>query len=110
VIERAEAHGGSLRVHGGHGDGGRVHYGARVVHPSAGASFRLDARCIFFAAGVSQGPWRLWRRRQVRTLSAWVVASVCECQHMADGPIGDRGGWGRMRDWGGGKGTIGDAP
>ena len=28
-------------------DGGRVHYAARVVHPSAGASSRMDARCIY---------------------------------------------------------------
>ncbi len=110
VMGRAEAHRGSLHVLGGHGDGGRVHYTARVVHPSAGASSRLDALCIFFSVGVSQGP----RRLMAEAAGAHLVG-VGHGQFLRvpkHGRLDRLGGDGRgeMRHKGGCGGLAGGAP
>jgi hypothetical protein len=71
-------------------DGGRVHHACgratRVVYPSAGASSRLDARCICLAAGVPQGPRRLMAEaaegRAPCRRASWPAPA--KCQNTAD--------------------------
>ena len=102
VIEQAEAHGSatgsSLRVHGTAGGCTTLWLCvACVVHPSARCVVQVGRAVHLFGSCCGEcraGRAGYWRRRQVRTFSAWVVASSCEWQNYGRW---DRlaGGWGR---------------